>query len=127
MDTFSLKVTDPGGIDYSPPRFTEIPVKVSVSNVNDLPVIVTKPPSDKLDSVSWTDEFKYEYNFIAYDSDLTWQGPPMVTLETPLPRWANWQDEGNGSVKIHGQPSFLDIGVYPFSIPQISSARSFSS
>ena len=116
IDTFSIKVTDLGGAQYSPPRFTKIPVEVHVLAVNDRPTILTEPPSDQDDSISWTDEFPYTYNFIAYDSDAHWQGFPKVSLETPLPKWANWHDDGNGSVRIYGHPSFLDIGNYPFLI-----------
>jgi len=123
---FSIKVTDTGGEFGSAPRSTEIPVEVYVTSLDDPPVILSLPTSDSDLEVTWTDEFPYHYRFVAYDSDWPWQGHPKVELISNLPKWAKWQDDGNGTVLISGNPSFLDIGIYPFDIKVTSGAVTLS-
>ncbi len=115
-DYITVRVSDTGGENGSPPRFVEIPVEVIVTPSDDPPVILTSPPSDRPEKISWTDELPYLYEFTSYDSDWPWQGYPVVELLTPLPTWAKWEDRGDGSVLLSGDPSFLDIGNYSFLI-----------
>ena len=121
-DYITLRVSDTGGENGSPPRFTEIPVEVTVTPSDDPPVILTSPPSDRPGKICWTDEFPYLYEFASYDSDWSWQGYPTVRLLTPLPTWAKWEDRGDGSVLLYGEPSFLDVGNFPFLI-EVSSGE----
>ena len=80
IDTFSVKVTDAGGINYSPPE-TEIPIQVDVTAVNDPPVILTQPPSDNDDSIGWSDEFFM--NIISLPTiPIGFARLPSVSLET---------------------------------------------
>ena len=105
-----VKITEDGEVKLiSSSRTTLIPVKVIVQSSNDKPVILSEPITQ------WTDEYPFEYRLRVYDSDWPWQGYPQLELNTKLPSWATWKDEGNGSGLLFGQPAFWDEGKHFFS------------
>jgi hypothetical protein len=119
LDQFYLGVTDTGNGQASP-MTVQVPVAINVLPVNDSPVFLSKPTSDKADYYSWTDTEEYIYDVVVFDSDWSWQGSPKLRLNSTLPRWAKWQDTGLGTARLSGAPGVLDEGNYSFSISATS-------
>jgi len=131
-DSFTVKVTDGGGIEGSPPKYDTILVNVEVSPVNDPPIFTSTPMTDKNGSYSWNDESVYVYKVKAYDSDWNYDWHSLdLNVSGTLPNWMTFVDEGNGTGQLYGLATVKDEGNYTISLQifdsnQTSSVQTFN-
>ncbi|MDG0964978.1 MAG: tandem-95 repeat protein, partial [Opitutales bacterium] len=109
-DSFTVKVTDGGGIEGSPSKYDTILVNVEVSPVNDPPVFISTP------SYSWNDESVYVYNVNTYDADWNYEWHSIdLNVSGNLPEWLTFKDEGNGTGLLYGLATVQEEGNYTIS------------
>ena len=116
-DFFTVMVTDGGGIEGSPPKYDTILVNVEVSPVNDAPVFISTPMTDRNESYSWNDESVYIYQVKTYDADWNYEWHTIdLNVSGNLPEWLNFKDEGNGTGLLYGLASVQEEGNYTISL-----------
>ena len=130
--SFTLTVTDDGGINSSLPKSSSIIIDLNVTNTPDAPVFTSIPQSDRDDKVSWNDESEYNYLIETFDADLTY---PLIELISPIPNWLKFQilpgtEPGISKAELKGTAKIGDEGSYKIEIKTTdgyySSTQSFT-
>ena len=112
-DSFVLEVTDNGGSNASLPKSEFITINVVVSEIDDPPVFVSSPTTDRLDSVTWNDESLYHYLIEAVDPDGNY---PSLKAVSDLPPWLSFvTQENTGFGVLSGLAKVSDQGRYRLS------------
>ena len=116
--SFTLIVTDDGGINSSLPKSTSVTIDLNVTNTPDAPVFISNPQSDRVDKVSWNDESEYNYIIETFDADLTF---PVIELISPIPNWLKFEnlhgtEPGISKAELKGTPKVGDEGTYKIEI-----------
>lgn len=105
LDSFVVKVQDNGVPGSAVSKSDSITVQVSVLAENDAPAFTSTPVT------RWNDESDYLYKVTTFDSD---SGGVNANLElnSLLPEWLIFTNDGNGSGSLFGSPTKFDIGQY---------------
>jgi hypothetical protein len=103
--SFSIQVQDNGVPGSSFLKSDSIDIQVTIQSVNDAPVFTSQPV------IRWNDESDYIYIISTFDSD-SLNEFPNLELNSTLPEWLDFRNDGNGSGVLTGNPSMQNIGQY---------------
>ncbi|MDG0965145.1 MAG: tandem-95 repeat protein [Opitutales bacterium] len=117
--SFSIQVQDSGVPGSSFLKSDSIDIQVTIQPVNDAPVFTSQPV------IRWNDESDYIYQISTFDSD-SLNELPNLELNSTLPEWLNFRDDGNGRGVLAGNPSSQNIGQYDISLKATDSNGSIA-
>ncbi len=104
-DSFFLQVYDDGVPASAVSKSDSIEIQISIESVNDFPVFTSVP------IIRGNDEIDYLYEITTFDSDSAGQNVKLE-LNSVLPEWMMFRDDGNGSGALMGSPSNSDTGNF---------------